>query len=118
MSEPTDWACDEDLDPFMREVGPLEALRQDLTWMLWESRGSHLLDPEWGIGLEDYLNRPLPSNLSATIEQAYERDDRVMSARCTIVPLGTAGDSYRFEIEVEASEGFLRIVEELRASDR
>lgn len=109
MSEYTDFACEDDLDPFMREVTPLEALRQDLTWMLRESRGSHVFDPEWGIGLEDYLGSPLPSNLDGTIEQAFERDDRVQSARCTISPLGQRGEAYAFSIEVQATDGFLLI---------
>lgn len=114
-SEYTDLLCEDDLDPFARELDPLAALEQDLLWMLRESRGSHVFDPDWGIGLEDYLGKPLPSNLSSTIEQAFEQDDRVQTARCTIKKRDVLGEVYDVTVEVQATDGFLTIAYALGA---
>lgn len=109
MSEYFDLASDDyDIDPFGREVGPLEALEQDLRHMLIAPRGACVMDPDWGEGLENYLGKPLPSDLSTRLESAIERDDRVQTARVRIRPLDSLGESYEFVVEAEAAAGFLK----------
>lgn len=108
MSEYFDLAALDDVDPFARELGPLATLEQDIQHMLLDPPGSHIMDPGWPIGLEDYLGKPLPSNLASTIEGRLERDDRVQAATVRIRPLDDDGDAFEVAWEVQATEGFVR----------
>ena len=109
IDENTDFLCGDDLDPFMREVNPLQALEQDLNWMLIEEVGTHIASPEWGLGLESGLSKPLEQGLAKRIENRFEADDRVLEARCEIVQIDTFGESHDIRIRVQALEGFLLV---------
>lgn len=109
MSEYFDIRCGDDLDPFGRDAAPLEALAQDIYHLLITNKMSLLQDPDWGLGLESYLGKPLPSTLAGDIEGAVRRDDRVSDARCMISKVAGAEDSYRIDLQVEVADDFLEL---------
>lgn len=108
MSEYVDWRCGDDLDPAGRDAPPLEVLAQDLYHLLITNPFSLVRDPDWGFGLESYLNRPLPATLAQETENAITRDDRVSKANATITPTGDP-NSYRLDVKVEVDEAFLTL---------
>lgn len=111
MTEYFDIRCGDDLDPFARDVGPLETLAQDIFHWLKTSPMTLPIDSDWGFGLEDYLGRPLPSTLAADMQSGVRRDfeDRVSDAQCTITPIAGEIDAYHVELVVEVDGAFLTI---------
>lgn len=117
MTEYFDLLAGDDVDLFAFEGGPLEVLRQDLEHELLADPGSFLLDPDHGIGLRNVLSSPMPPDLSELIKERFERDDRVARATVTIAADPTERDAYRYEIVVEARDGFVEIVLAQSATD-
>ncbi len=113
MTEYRDLACGDDLDLFGRETDPLETLQQDLEHRLFADRGSLVFDPNFGLGLRNYIGKPLPSTLASEIEESFGRDDRVLRAKCTITPHPTEPNAYRIEIGVTCTDGFVALVVEM-----
>lgn len=113
MTEYFDIRCGDDLDSFGRDVRPLEVFAQDVYHMLITNKMTLLRDPDWGIGIESYLGKPLPSTLASEIESTIRRDDRASDARCTITPIPGTTDSYRMTLEVETASEFLKMALEL-----
>lgn len=114
MNEYNDWKCDDEVDMFGREAGPLDVLKQDIMNMLRTPRGSLLFDPDWGICIEDYLGKPLPSNLSSLIEGMIDRDDRVLSARVELAPIGLGFERFDVSVRVQVADGFLDVVQRVQ----
>jgi phage baseplate assembly protein W len=115
MTEYNDMRCGDDLDPFGRDAAPLEVLGQDLFHFLITVPGALLLDPNWGLGLELYLGKPLPSTLAADVENAVrqEFDGRISDATCTITKIAGEEESYLFELRAEVDEAFLVVALQL-----
>ena len=116
MSEYFDIRCGDDLDMFGRDAAPLEVLGQDLYHLLITNRGELMQDPDWGFGLQSYLNAPLPPTLADDIEAAVKRDDRVDDATCEIKPLPLEADAYELVLNVTAGEEFLKLALQLTPS--
>jgi hypothetical protein len=113
VSEYADLRCGDDLDPFARDAPPLEVLAQDIYHLLITNKMCLFLDPDWGLGLESYLGKPLPSTLAGDIENEVRRDDRVSDARCVITPIDGQSDSYQMRLAVEVDGTFLNIALQL-----
>lgn len=109
MTEYNDMRCGDDLDPFGRDAAPLEVLGQDLYHFLITVPGALLLDPNWGLGLELYLGKPLPTTLAADVENAVRENfsDRISDAVCTITRIPGEEESYRFELKAQVDDAFL-----------
>lgn len=104
-----DIRCGDDVDMFARDAAPLEVFAQDVYHMLITNKMTLLQDPDWGLGLESYLGRPLPKTLAFDVESLVRRDDRVSNAKCTIDPVAGERDSYRLDLQVETEFGFLQM---------
>lgn len=104
-----DIQCGDDLDPYGRDVAPLEALAQDLYHWVDTEPGTLLLDPEWGFGIEQYLGAPLPSTLASDIAEGIRRDfeDRVRDAEVKIKAIPGEQDAYSLDIKAEVADDFL-----------
>jgi phage baseplate assembly protein W len=113
VSEYFDIRCGDDLDPFARDVPPLETLAQDIYHLLITNKGTLFLDPDWGLGLESYLGRPIPTTLAGDIENEVRRDDRVSGAKCVITPIDGQVDAYAMVLTVEVEDSFLTIALQL-----
>ncbi len=114
MTEYFDIRCGDDVDRFARDVRPFEVLSQDVYHWLITERGSLILDPDWGFGLNSYIGKPLPSTLAKDIEEGLVReDDRISEARCTIARVNGEEESYRLDLQAEVEDGFLAIALEL-----
>lgn len=109
MAEYFDIACRDDMDPFARDVGPVEALAQDIDHWLDTDPQTLLLDPEWGLGISSYLSKPLPQTFAADLENKLKSDfdDRVSDCRCTVIPMNVPQGHYRMNLQIEADSGFL-----------
>lgn len=107
VSDYKDIRAGDDLDPFARDVPPLETLAQDIYHLLITNKLTLLQDPDWGFGLEDYIGRPIPGALAYRIETAVRADDRVSDARCVITKLDE--ESYSLTLTVEVDADFLTL---------
>jgi hypothetical protein len=108
-----DIRCGDDLDLFARDVPPLEVLAQDLYHLLITNKLTLLLDPDWGLGLEDYCGKPLPSTLAGDVENAVRRDDRVSGAKCTITPIPGEENAWDLRLAVQVESTFLTLALQL-----
>ncbi|MBX3205118.1 MAG: hypothetical protein KF764_08610 [Labilithrix sp.] len=116
MTEYFDIRCGDDMDPFGRDAAPLEVFAQDIYHLLKTNKLTLLRDPDWGLGLESYLSKPLPSTLASDVESMVMRDDRAAKAKCTITPVAGKTDSYRLDLQVECDAGFLEMALSLTPS--
>lgn len=107
MTEYFDIRCGDDLDPFARDVPPLEAFAQDIYHLLTTHALTLIRDPDWGKGLESYLGKPLPATLAGDIVNLVRTDDRASNATCTITKVANEEESYRLDLKVETDSGFL-----------
>lgn len=107
MTEYFDIRCGDDLDPFARDVPPLETFAQDIYHLLITNALTLIRDPDWGKGLQSYLGKPLPTTLAADIVAVVRNDDRASDAECTITKDPREEESYRLDLKVEADSGFL-----------
>jgi phage baseplate assembly protein W len=118
----SDWKCGDDLDPFGRDVLPLETYAQDIYHLLTTNKFCLIEDPDFGFGLEDYLGKPLPQTLAFDIETACKLDDRCNGAQCTIAkvapgtPMNINGqiitadaNSYSLNLQVAVESTFLNL---------
>lgn len=88
----SDISCDTDCDPTMAEVSGNStlALAQALVRRLDCPRGQNPDDPDYGIGLRQYLNSPKTANeinaLGGQIRLELLKDDRVDTLTVLVVP--------------------------------
>ena len=109
MTEYFDIKCGDDLDMFGRDALPLEVLGQDVYHLLITTKGELLQDPDWGFGLNSYLNASLPKDLAAQIETEVKRDDRVDDAVCVIKPIAGQVDAYQLDLRITVGDEFLEM---------
>lgn len=111
MSVTGDLRCGDELDPNGREVGPLEALLQDVYHWMGTVPGTLVLDPDWGFGIQVYLSRPLPATLADDLASGIRRDfaGRASDARVTITPIEGlgAGQGFRVDVQIEVDASFV-----------
>lgn len=104
-----DLLCDDELDPMGREVGPVQALAQDLYHWLGTVPGTLVLDPDWGLGIQRFLSRPFPTTFADDTREKALRDfaDRIAALRVVVQPTD-GGRGKRIEIQAEPDGAFLR----------
>ena len=113
-----DVQCVDDLDLFARDVGPIEALRQDVYHWLITDKQSLVQDPEWGFGVERFIGKPIPSTFARDVENGVREAfaDRISDARCELVPVAGELDAYRMDLTCEVDGTFLRLALSLSPS--
>lgn len=111
-----DIRCGDDLDPFARDARPLEVLAQDIYHWLITDPMTLPKAPEWGMGLESYLGRPLPGALAFVIETRVQDLFPVSDARCVFAPVPGEQESYRMTLTCEVEREFLALALQLSPS--
>ena len=101
----SDISCDFDLDPDVLEVDPFStrALAEAIVRRLDCPRGQLPDDPNYGIGLRQYLNRGTTDrellNLAGQVRAELIKDDRIQSVSVTVTP-GIVARNLRIELAV------------------
>jgi len=118
VTEYNDIRCGDDVDAFARDARPLEVLAQDLYHWLLTDKMTLYEAPDWGFGLGSVLGRPIPSTLSADVENGVLRTfaDRISSVRCVVTRVDGQDDSYRMDLKAAVEDTFLQIALQLTPS--
>jgi hypothetical protein len=98
-----DLLCVDDLDLFGREASEREALVQDLLHRLTTTPGRIINDPDFGLGVSNWLSVGVPSSASARIEAEFLKDDRVLSAAAVVEQVDE--DTFTIDVEIDTVDG-------------